>query len=193
MGATPRRTLLLLAILTLRCNNFIKVCGRTVQSECKSNLKSAFISERGHWQERDRYSVHPREVGFNPERGNRYAYFFDSSGDVAERATVDAGVSAEATGIGVDVLKHRRGRVDRAELPTRFVGNVRLGITGDCAGGGDMNQPPPGCFFVAACARRVEETGALAIWSVATVDRTAPDGEVVLAGQPFMETEDEQR
>src|SRR5882724_11411084 len=54
--------------------NFIKFQARSKQSECKSNLKSMFTSEKSYKQEKDIYSTCISKIGFSPERGNRYGY-----------------------------------------------------------------------------------------------------------------------
>src|SRR5204862_2869270 len=55
--------------------NFIKFQARSKQSEAKANLKAAFTAEKAFYAEKDKYSVFVTEVGFVPERNNRYAYF----------------------------------------------------------------------------------------------------------------------
>ncbi len=54
--------------------NFIRFQARSKQGEAKSNLKSLFTAQRSFYQEKDRYSNAIREIGFAPERGNRYSY-----------------------------------------------------------------------------------------------------------------------
>src|SRR5690242_6946093 len=55
--------------------NFIKFQARAKQGEAKSNLKSFFTAQRSNYQEKERYSDVLPLAGFNPERGNRYAYY----------------------------------------------------------------------------------------------------------------------
>ena len=55
--------------------NFIKFQARSKQSEVKANLKSFFTAEKSVFQEKDYYTESIGEVGFSPERGNRYAYY----------------------------------------------------------------------------------------------------------------------
>src|SRR3982074_730659 len=54
--------------------NFIRFQARSKQGEAKSNLKSMFTAQRSFYQEKDRYSIYVDEIGFSPERGNRYGY-----------------------------------------------------------------------------------------------------------------------
>jgi type IV pilus assembly protein PilA len=54
--------------------NFIRFQARSKQSEAKTNLKAAFTGQKSLLGEKDRYSNLAGEIGFAPERGNRYYY-----------------------------------------------------------------------------------------------------------------------
>jgi type IV pilus assembly protein PilA len=54
--------------------NFIRFQARSKQSEAKTNLKAVFTGQRSRFGERDRYASAIAEIGFAPERGNRYLY-----------------------------------------------------------------------------------------------------------------------
>src|SRR5947209_5690160 len=54
--------------------NFIKFQARSKQSEAKANMKAMFTAEKAFYQEKDRFSSLIGEVGFSPERNNRYNY-----------------------------------------------------------------------------------------------------------------------
>jgi type IV pilus assembly protein PilA len=67
--------------------NFIRFQARSKQSEAKTNLKAVFTGQKSRFGERDRYADQIGEIGFAPERGNRYAYEIgDSTGMVAASA-----------------------------------------------------------------------------------------------------------
>ena len=88
--------------------NFIKFQARSKQSEAKANLKSVFTAERAYFQEKDKYSPYVGDIGFGPERNNRYAYLTD---EARRTVTVDRTLAAESTptgavGISVDVFKY---------------------------------------------------------------------------------------
>src|SRR2546422_8082800 len=69
--------------------NFIKFQARAKQSEAKANMKAMFTAEKAFFQEKDRYSNLTGEVGFSPERNNRFAYFLAASPTTMEqRATI---------------------------------------------------------------------------------------------------------
>jgi len=65
--------------------NFIKFQARSKQSEAKANLKAIFTAQKRFFQEKDRFSSLTGEVGFEPERNNRYAYFLAASGNIEDR------------------------------------------------------------------------------------------------------------
>ncbi len=66
--------------------NFIKFQARSKQSEAKSNLKGLFTSQKSYFQEKDKYSGIAGQMGFAPERGNRYAYSIVAAGTTEPRS-----------------------------------------------------------------------------------------------------------
>jgi type IV pilus assembly protein PilA len=54
--------------------NFIRFQARSKQSEAKGTMKAMFTAEKAFFQEKDRFSTLAGEVGFSPERNNRYNY-----------------------------------------------------------------------------------------------------------------------
>src|SRR5437762_3569980 len=85
--------------------NFIKFQARSKQSEAKANLKAMFTAEKAFYQEKDRFSSYVAEVGFAPERNNRYNYALTSGGSYDNRSGALATTSTVATGIQADVFK----------------------------------------------------------------------------------------
>jgi type IV pilus assembly protein PilA len=85
--------------------NFIKFQARSKQSEAKANLKAAFTAEKAFFAEKDKYSSLVTEVGFVPERNNRYAYEMTDSATLSNRGTTTEVGLDTATGIGADVFK----------------------------------------------------------------------------------------
>src|SRR3982074_2455750 len=68
--------------------NFIKFQARSKQSEAKSNLKAMFTAEKAFFQETDRFSSLTGEVGFAPDRNNRYSYYLGTTGTLENRAGI---------------------------------------------------------------------------------------------------------
>src|SRR3954469_24576305 len=79
--------------------NFIKFQARSKQSEAKANLKAMFTAEKAFYQEKDRFSSLVGEVGFSPERNNRYAYYMDSTSSADVRTGTTASTATTATAI----------------------------------------------------------------------------------------------
>lgn len=67
--------------------NFIRFQARSKQAEVKTNLKAVFQGQKSVYADRDRYSTSLGDLGFAPERGNRYSY---DLGNVGSPATVGA-------------------------------------------------------------------------------------------------------
>ncbi len=88
--------------------NFIKFQARSKQSEAKSNLKAMFTAEKSFFQEKDRYSNLTGEVGFSPERNNRYNYYLSGTTGTSENrsAIAPTTVPATDTGISADAYKN---------------------------------------------------------------------------------------
>src|SRR3954470_13973681 len=59
--------------------NFVKFQARSKQSEAKANLKAMFTAQKAYAAEKDKFSTLVGEIGFSPERNNRYAYFADAT------------------------------------------------------------------------------------------------------------------
>jgi type IV pilus assembly protein PilA len=54
--------------------NFIRFQAKSKQAEARTSMKAIFTGQRSRFGERDRYSSAIGEIGFAPERGNRYFY-----------------------------------------------------------------------------------------------------------------------
>jgi type IV pilus assembly protein PilA len=89
--------------------NFIRFQARSKQGEAKANLKSMFTAERSFYQEKDRYSNFVDEVGFSPERANRYVYRLSAACATKEdrsTATAVRDTAGQDTCISVDLFKY---------------------------------------------------------------------------------------
>jgi hypothetical protein len=153
--------------------NFIKFQARSKQAECKTNLKAWYTGQRTYFAEKDTYSTSIQEVGFMPERRNRYAYFA-GPGPVEDRSTKGAQLVVGAQGIGVDTLGISTARAITFEQRPEGVGSM-VGIQGDC----------PECDITLVCAGQVDNDETLDVWSISTMEREAEDGTPIPAGIPF--------
>ena len=89
--------------------NFIKFQTRSKQGEAKANLKAMFTAQRSYLQEKDRYANFASQMGFSPERGNRYAYVIQTS-NVGGGPEIRSGVGLESGSfhtIQVDTFKYQ--------------------------------------------------------------------------------------
>src|SRR3989449_6796220 len=86
--------------------NFIKFQARSKQSEAKANLKAIFTAQKAFYQEKDRFSTLTGEVGFEPERNNRYAYFLAATGTIDPRTGATLVQATTFTGVAVDTFKY---------------------------------------------------------------------------------------
>jgi type IV pilus assembly protein PilA len=82
-GFTLIELMIVVAIIgllaALAIPNFIRFQARSKQSEVKANLKGLFTAEKSYYQEKDTYSGCIKQIGFSPERGNRYHYTVNST------------------------------------------------------------------------------------------------------------------
>src|SRR6476661_5480990 len=77
--------------------NFIRFQARAKQSEAKANLKAVFTAQRAYYQEKDRYMETISDIGFSPERGNRYAYRLSTACAVYQDRTASGIDTTNAT------------------------------------------------------------------------------------------------
>jgi type IV pilus assembly protein PilA len=135
--------------------NFIKFQARSKQSEVKANLKAIFVAERAYMQERDTFSKSVVDIGFSPERGNRYAYYVGAVTGCEARAT--AVPVAGTACIQVDTFKY--GASVTAEPAPAFSPSVQT-----------ETQPQ---YFTATAAGNIDNDPSLDLWSVSSESRAA--------------------
>jgi Tfp pilus assembly protein PilE len=176
----PRRTLAIVSLVlavtfvpvagvlaAIAIPNFIRFQARSKQSECKANLRAAFQAERAWFDAHERFSTSPAEVGFRPERRNRYLYRFDAKGPLDE------------VGIAIDpAVRGGAGRDLEAGLPPAL--RDLPGLRGSC----------PGCSVTITCVGDVDTDEDVDLWSVSTAARRSVSGQSVPPGQPFQHLDD---
>lgn len=158
--------------------NFIKFQSRSKQAECKSNLKAWYTAERAYHAEKDAYSASIQEVGFSPERGNRYAYFA-GPGPLEDRHAAQAASSEGVQGVGVDTAREvSRKPITFEQLPASLRRTV--GVRGQC----------PECEITLMCAGQIDNDETLDVWSISSEARSLQDGTPIPAGVPFNHVND---
>lgn len=133
--------------------NFIKFQARSKQSEVKANLKAVYTAQKAYMQEKDKYSGLVTQIGFAPERGNRYAYYVGGITTCTSLAT--AANTPGATDTCIEVDKFRYPEAD--EKPTAaFTANVKTTIP---------------YLFNATAAGNIDNDSALDLWSISSESR----------------------
>jgi type IV pilus assembly protein PilA len=181
--------------------NFIKFQARSKQGEAKANLKAWFTAERAFLQEKDKYVTDIKTLGFSPERGNRYAYYFAADTANCEKRTaagVDNGTGVEEKScIWVDAGKYKGVKenpgIDFAPTVSKWSGGgtdpVIPGIsTGGC----------PGCNISGVASGNVDNEGdGIDTWFIATKDAATiahkcgnKDETTAVAGSPYLSYND---
>jgi len=154
--------------------NFIKFQARSKQSEVKSNLKSFFTAEKAIFQEKDYYTPQIGDVGFSPERGNRYAYYAGAGGgtcQVRNLPGLPAPTGAEDC-VEVDTFKYGAA----APKPTTKIGTPTYGgasLGADPATPG-LGGACPNCNITMTAGGQVDNEGTgVDSWYVSTKDSTS--------------------
>lgn len=175
--------------------NFIKFQARSKQSEAKANLKAMYTAQKAFYQEKDRYSTVVSEVGFTPERGNRYAYRLGAGGTLVSRAdSTDSGATCtNCDGYTIDTFKHgtsvasdvAHATITAVASPPGVAAGSTFGFHGTC----------PQCEFIGGAVGNVDnETTGLDQWTIATATRvSAAPVNNIPAGEPYNEFNDVDR
>jgi type IV pilus assembly protein PilA len=146
--------------------NFIKFQARSKQSEAKANMKAVFTAQKAFFQEKDRFSSLTGDVGFEPERNNRYAYYLGQAGTLEDRAASTIANAATYTGVNVDVFKYGTGSQ----------GSTMATSPCTCTGGATgCNVPavdaPPTPNFNAGAVGNIDADATLDIWTISSASR----------------------
>jgi type IV pilus assembly protein PilA len=138
--------------------NFAKFRARSKQSEAKANLKALFVTEKGFALEKDRYSTLIGEIGFEPERNNRYAYYLSSDATLEDRSG-PTDTAGGANGISVDTYKYADAEGDPATWPTG-------------CGQAPLVTSAPTPSFIAGAAGDIDDDDTVDHWTISDQSRT---------------------
>jgi type IV pilus assembly protein PilA len=108
--------------------NYIKFQARSKQAEAKNSLKAIFSGQKARFAEKDSYAFKVGEIGFTPERGNRYLYDLGNNAggggcpdaDLENRTTSTAVPGPGGCGIQADI--HRYGAESTTANLTNMTG-----------------------------------------------------------------------
>src|SRR5262249_34668071 len=162
--------------------NFMRFQAKSKQSEAKTNLKAIFTGQRSFFGERDAYSPVAANIGFAPERGNRYAYILD---DVACVWQVrNAGAINPANANAETCIQADAGRYPNANPTPAALGvapayiapanNPNMPVGFNYASTGLANCPV--CSFSASATGNVDNDNTLDSWYVSSADATVGAG-----------------
>ena len=159
--------------------NFMRFQARSRQVECKVNLKTFYRDARAA-MDSDANPGDLAKVGFEPPRGNRYAYFV-GPGPMEERGAAQVTMAPEVQAVGVDTFKFPKMRsLTFRDLPPDVASQV--GVSGQC----------PDCTITMACAGDIDnnDSDSPDVWSISSQDRKTPQGETIHAGEPYNDFND---
>ena len=173
--------------------NFVKFQARSKQSEAKANLKAMFTAEKAFSAEKDRYTNLVGEMGFSPERNNRYAYFAGLTGagggtTLENRTTIANGGAVTDYGIQYDSFKYGLA------APFTVAINADPGAS-PCATGLPGISAGASPVWTGMAQGQVDNDATLDVWSISTGNRTpgagcASSGSNNPGGEPLVELND---
>jgi type IV pilus assembly protein PilA len=153
--------------------NFNKFQSRSKQSEAKTNLKSLYTAQQAFFAEKDRYSDFANEIGFAPQRGNRYAYRVSATG-ASEDRSLDA-IPPPTAGVAfIEVDTYRFPGA--AAAPTVAVTNYTPeGTANSTTPSTNFGVTPgiadcPQCVFFAGAAGNADNDAYIDSWVIAGFD-----------------------
>jgi type IV pilus assembly protein PilA len=165
--------------------NLMRFQARTRQAEVRANLRAVFTSQRAFYQEKERYTPLIRELGFAPQRGNRYAYQL-GDGSAEDRSQMPAVSGAQDTAVTVDTT-----RFTGAEpIPSFFGMEIHwappTGVNPPSTAPGGVQGPCPTCEFSAFATGNIDsEPVGIDSWYIGSADSVVrPWGETEWVNVP---------
>jgi len=149
--------------------NFIKFQARSKQGEAKANLKSLFTAQRSYFQERDKYLDTIGDIGFGPERGNRYAYF-NGGGTWQDRSTLSGASATTDTNITVDSFKFQGAATNPASAGLGLIAWAQNGQADPSVPGVTAGNVCPACNFEGHASGNVDTDTTIDTWFISSKD-----------------------
>jgi type IV pilus assembly protein PilA len=147
--------------------NFIKFQARSKQSEPKANLKALFVAQKSYFAERDSFSDKVVDIGFIPERGNRYN-MANGGSTFSSRASAAENVNNTHQGFEGDSFKGFATTTARVTTNAAAVASVSSGGTCAAAPDGCVTTNNNGAFFAMAAAN-IDNDATLDTWCVSSM------------------------
>jgi type IV pilus assembly protein PilA len=156
-------------------------------SEALANLKGIYAAERAYFDEVETYTEDATEIGFIPERGNRYAYYFNATGPRETRKEKALPRESHASIIGPDQSAFPRARFPASPQEAGCRITPAKSTSGQFISVGVSAKGKAGHFIVVALAVDSVDPERVDCWSISDLERTSSFGEPVSAGVPFHE------
>lgn len=147
--------------------NFIKFQARSKQSEPKANLKALFTAQRAYFSEKDTFASTVGDIGFNPERGNRY-FVATGCNTLTSRTAAQESATTADCGFAVDVFK--------GYAPITSASIAGVNPTAATAGAGTCSLADVGCVvtgnggaFAGVAAGNIDNDTVIDTWHVSSM------------------------
>lgn len=148
--------------------NVIKYQARVKKAEVKSNLRGLYVAERALFTEKDGYASSLMEIGFVPERGNRYAMMVGCNNFSVRNGPTETVVATQCA-YTADIFK---GLEDVRVAPlanfTSFVSGVGVGSCTPAADIGCVETGNNGAFLAFAVGN-IDNDSAIDTWAISTM------------------------
>jgi type IV pilus assembly protein PilA len=169
--------------------NFVKFQSRSKQGEAKANLKSLFTAQRSYFQEKDRYVETINDLGFGPERSNRYAYWA-GGGTWQDRSTLSVVSAATDSNITVDSFKYPGAATNPAPAGLGGIVYARNDQADPGSPGVTAGNVCPLCNFQGQATGNIDTDATIDTWFVSSKDASVNDScgntdTAAPAGTPF--------
>ncbi len=146
--------------------NFIRFQARSKQGEAKANLKALFTAQRSYFQEKDKFVTTINDIGFNPERGNRYSYQ-NGATSYQDRSAVLQVSTTLNDAIGVDTFKFSTAVTQPAGTFTTLTWAAN-GIADPATPG--VGGSCPTCNFLGYAAGNIDQDTNVDSWFISSKD-----------------------
>jgi prepilin-type N-terminal cleavage/methylation domain-containing protein len=156
--------------------NFVKFQARSKQSEAKANTKAMFTAQKAYAAEKDKFSTLVGEMGFAPERNNRYAYFTGPTATMTARTVALEAPNNTDTGVEFDSFKYN----DPTVFPLTI--NTAPGMAAFCGGNDPGVTATAPIVWTGVAQGQIDTDTALDVWSISTDNRTLVGADCDAAG-----------
>lgn len=155
--------------------NFIKYQAKTKKAEAKQSLRGLYVAERALFVEKDSYSSGLLEIGFQPERGNRFALMVGCN-TFSVRSTAEENVTAAECAYTADLWKgFQDTRVAPLSNMTTTISAVGMGGCTPAANIGCVTLGNNGGFMGMA-AGNIDNDATIDTWAVSTMSISVSAG-----------------